>query len=86
MGDMGDIFRAYTQAKKERHANNKVRNLQILRDSGLEFAERPEACLFRGVDKPKVDFFPSTGRWRVPALNRTFSGGAEAFIAWYRKQ
>ena len=86
MGDMGDIFRAYTQAKKERHAKNKVRNLQILRSSGLKFVERPEACLFRDANKPKVDFFPSTGRWYVPTLNRTFNGGAEAFIGWYKKQ
>ena len=34
--------------------------------------------------KPQVQFWPSTGRWR--ARGKTFSGGAKAFLNWYKKQ
>lgn len=72
---------------QERHARWKAANLEALRKSGLPFEERPEACLFRAPGKPQVDFYPSTGRWRVVAGQRkTYRGGAAAFLAWYAKQ
>jgi len=40
-------------------------NLAILRASGRRFVERLDACLFREPGKPRVDFYPATGRWRV---------------------
>ena len=45
---------------------------------------RPNSILFRFKDKPKADFFPSTGRWR--SQNQTYRGGAEAFLEWHNKQ
>jgi hypothetical protein len=36
--------------------------------------------------RPSVNFYPSTGRWRVDHLNRTFGGGARVFLEWYKKQ
>jgi hypothetical protein len=72
---------------QDRHAQWKADNLKALRASGVPFEERPEACLFRAPGKPLVDFYPSTGRWRVVAGQRkTFRGGAVAFLAWYAKQ
>lgn len=72
---------------QERHAEWKAANLEALRKSGIPFEERPEACLFRAPGKPLVDFYPSTGRWRVVAGQRkTLRGGAVAFLAWYAKQ
>lgn len=68
--------------RQQRHARWKEENLRILRESGLPFTERPEACLFRSATGPRADFYPSTGRWRVPGGKRTFRGGARAFLAW----
>lgn len=63
--------------------------LAALRASGLTFEERPEAVIFREPGGPFVDFYPSTGRWRVVgkgAPKQTFRGGVEAFLGWYAKQ
>jgi hypothetical protein len=45
------------------------------------------ACLFREPGKPRVDFYPSTGRWRTVGREpeKVHRGGARAFIAWYAK-
>jgi len=86
MGDMGDDFRAMNQARKEHHAAWKESNTKIIESSGIPYLARPESLLFREEGKPKVDFYPSTGRWRVAGVKRTFSGGAKSFLGWYRKQ
>lgn len=72
--------------RQEKHADWKASNLERLRASGIPFSERPEACLFREPGRPRVDFYPSTGRWRVVGGGRTFRGGAGAFLKWYQKQ
>lgn len=82
------------------HDKARTENLALLRESGLRFAERPDAVLFREPGKPRVDFYPPTGRWRLVGEGpdrrfrccqrgedgRTFRGGARAFLAWYAKQ
>lgn len=42
------------------------------------------ALLLREPDKPKVDYYPSTGRWRSQGV--TYEGGLERFEAWYAQQ
>lgn len=72
--------------RQKKHAAWKEGNLEILRLSGIPFVERPEACLFREDGKPLVDFYPSTGRWRVIGGVGSFRGGARAFLGWYAKR
>ena len=88
MGDMGDDFGAMQAAKQKRHADWKRRNMEILSASGAVFTvtNNGETLLFRMTGFPRADFYPSTGRWRVAGLTRTFSGGAQSFLNWYRKQ
>lgn len=88
MGDMADDFAAMKSHRQERHADWKQRNLAVLNASGVIFTTTNygETLLFREAGKPKADFYPSTGRWRVAGLTKTFRGGAEAFLRWYEKQ
>lgn len=88
MGDMGDDFNAMQAATQVRHADLKVRNLLALQNTTLIFKQvnQGETLLFREANKPKVDFYPSTGRWRVAGVKETFRGGAKGFINWYAKQ
>lgn len=69
---------------QKRHASWKERNLRILEGSGLAFEVKNEGevVLFRQRRKPRVDFYPSTGRWKHN--NFFFNGGATAFLRWYR--
>jgi hypothetical protein len=90
MGDMSDDFaamKAHTQAK---HAEWKQKNMNVLSNSGAVFTitNNGETLLFRMTGYPKVDFYPSTGRWRIVSGNngKPFRGGAAAFLTWYKKQ
>lgn len=85
---MRDDFLAMKAHRQQTHADWKQRNTAILNESGLSFksVNYGESLVFREAGKPKVDFFPSTGRWRIPDKNQTFRGGAEAFLSWYAKQ
>jgi hypothetical protein len=86
MGDQAEYGAAMQQARKDRHQEWYRLNMEVLNASGLMFgsANRGEALLFRDYGKPKADFYPSTGRWR--SGNKTYSGGAKAFLAWWKKQ
>ena len=80
-----DIMR---RERKERHENWYAQNMALLRESGLPFEERETACLFRIEGRPRVDFYPHTGRWRVVGQpnSKARSGGARAFLRWYEEQ
>ena len=87
MGDMGDDSRFMQDLKKERHEKWYRQNMLALQNSGIEFKRHVTACLFRENGKPKIDFYPHTGRWRTVGKNaKTFSGGAKTFLKWYSKQ
>lgn len=78
--------------RRERHAAWHVTNMQVLQNAAsrgdVTFTVRETAVLFREPGKPKVDFYPGTGRWRIPGrpAKETFRGGALAFLVWYVKQ
>lgn len=89
MGDMADDFAAMKAHRQAQHEEWRQRNTNIIATSGVSFrsANHGETFCFRERGKPMVDFYPSTGRWRVVgAKSRTFRGGAEAFLRWYEKQ
>lgn len=89
MGDMADDFAAMKAHRQEQHRDWKRRNMEILSASGAVFTvtNNGETLLFRMTGFPKVDFYPSTGRWRVVgSQSKTFRGGAESFLRWYAKQ
>ena len=89
MSDTIDAFRAMRDHYRSEHANNKAINLAMVQQSGLKFrvTNNGECLVFREPGKPKVDFYPSSGRWRDVGLSkRNYSGGAEAFLQWYASQ
>ena len=82
MGDMGDDFRVMHKAKKERHAEMHKKNTAILNKSGLKHRKISHECYcFREQDL-KVDFYPSTGRWRDQLTGKVYKGGAHNLIGW----
>lgn len=83
-----EIYNAMDLATRERHADWKKENTAIISRSGIPFrsANNGEAILFRQPGKPKVDFYPSTGRWRIPGRKGIFGGGAENLLSWYGSQ
>lgn len=88
MSEQTDCFRAIQQHRRDEHAEQKKGNTRIICASGLNFrsTNNGECLVFRERNKPQVDFYPSTGRWRVIGDKRTCSGGAGAFLTWYTDQ
>lgn len=90
MGDMADDFAAMKAHRQQQHAHWKQKNMEILNASGAIFTvtNYGETLLFRMTGYPKVDFYPSTGRWRIVGdkNGRPLRGGAEAFLSWYERQ
>jgi hypothetical protein len=75
--------------RKQRRRRERNEELGLIEKSGLlarcREANCGESLLFREPGKPKADFYPSTGAWRVAGVAQTFHGGARGFIAWYAK-
>jgi hypothetical protein len=86
MGDMKEHFNAL----KEYNGMKKDKRLELNRHiienaTGIKYSvSANNTLLFREAGKPKVDFYLSTGRWKVN--NRAMKGGALAFLKWYNKQ
>lgn len=87
MGDMAESGRMLNEMRKDRHRDWKISNMTDIEKSGIQYRKTNdgECLLFREAGKPKVDFYPSTGRWRVAGQQKTFSGGAKSFLNWYSK-
>lgn len=85
-GDMRDVWDAFKEDARERREDRIEKNMAAIEASGLDYEERPSALLFRNPGKPKVDFYPGTGRWVVCGAKRARRGGADAFLSWYAKQ
>jgi hypothetical protein len=88
--DGDDSYKMYETARKERQARRAHQhqvNRVLIAASGLQYRDRGETLCFRETGKPCVDFYPSTGRWKIVAGGGRplFNGGAAAFLAWYRK-
>lgn len=85
MSEDAEMYRAIKEEKQKRHAEWWIKNTRILKSSSLVFKEASHECyIFRELGKPKVDFYPSTGRWRNIDTGKTHSGGATLFIQWYK--
>lgn len=85
--DASDIWEALNEEKRKRHTQWKQTNLARLAKSGLVYKlAGEETVIFREEGKPKVDFYPSTGRWRIAGDTRVYRGGAGSFIKWYNKR
>ena len=80
-------WKDFRQMKQDRHAAMKEKNLSIIIESGIPFINKGETLLFREPGKTKVDFYPSTGRWKFMRNGQTriYSGGAVKFLEWYKK-
>ena len=88
---MGELFRMHREMRQEQSWERYEKNLEILEKhrSIVKYKHKSTVCLFRERQKPKVDFYPNTGRWRIVGKEDTghvYRGGAQSFLNWYAKQ
>jgi len=84
MGDMKEFFKDLNRRSKDARVMRREINIAIMQKSSLTYKDNGVSLLFRDENKPKVDFYPGTGRWKVH--NVVYKGGADKFIEWYRDQ
>ena len=86
MSDLGDDYKLMHEMKKDRHAKMFEYNMQVLNEQQgiIDFTFKDIVCLFKERGKPKVNFYPHTGRWKVGT--KMYSGGVKSFLPWYNKQ
>jgi hypothetical protein len=71
MGDMGDMYRAMNEHRKERRVRNTTRSTQLLKDKGVEFEAKNGGCHLRiSHGDETVDFWPSTGLFMVKNVEK----------------
>lgn len=72
------------QLKQKRHREwHRINRAEIVA-SGIPYTDKGECLLFRVRGKKKVDFYPSTGRWKIHSTMS--SGGAKKFIEFYNSE
>lgn len=88
MSDMGEYWNDLKEIRQQEHADRNASATEIILKSGIphKSTNNGESFLFREPNMPKVDFYPSTGRWRVAGTRKTFNGGVNSFLNWYSKQ
>ncbi len=89
--DRAPDYKFLNEIKKEQKNIRMQKNKEVIRAWLMADTIRqyfieytPYSILFRFPEKQKVDFFPSTNRWR--SKNITYRGDAESFLSWYNKQ
>ncbi len=75
MGDMGDVFNAFREAKKERHAKNYESNHAEVRRLHLSFETKNGGeHLVMDFSGEAVDFWPSSGKWHLRRQHKYGNG------------
>lgn len=87
--DWKEIKADLKKVASERREDRRDVNRQVIEESGEAYrvANNGESFLFRRPSgSPRAaDFFPSSGRWRDVDRQVTGGGGAERFLAFWKK-
>ena len=85
--ETSEFWHDWRTMRKDQHEARGVENKRIVIESEIPCSYRENGImLFREKGKPDVDFYSTTGRWRIPQQGKTYSGGAKKFLEWYKKQ
>lgn len=84
MGDMGDDFKEMKLMKQERKLKRYEKNISILVADNIRYEIRNSGntLLIREEGKPKIDFYPSTGRFKIGS--NFYTGGATELLKYYK--
>ena len=80
MGDMGDVFRSYRQAIRERRCQNAEYNAgQLLADGDNVWVRHCETHWSTTLNGNRLDYWPSRCKWRW--RGKTYTGDVFGFIS-----
>jgi hypothetical protein len=84
MGDMKEVFDAMDEDRKQKRLVEAEESLSTLKEEGVPH-RICNALNWHVLVDEKVDFWPSTGKWRVRGSGRT-GRGVRALLGWWRKK
>ena len=67
MGDMGELFNELREEGRKKRANNLEWSTKYLKEQGVSFQSFNNGVHLRIQD---IDFYPSTGLWKVGNIKR----------------
>ena len=83
---MKEAFKAIKEWNGIKRDKRTILNTNILNSSGLPFQINSRGFyMLRSKEYPRVDFYPSTGRWIWVNHGKALSGGAVKFLVWLNK-
>lgn len=75
MSEIGDVFSALREHKKEKKLDNKAYSTEALRKAGIEFVSKNEGLHLMVIGKVGfIDFWPSTGKWKCRTSGKYLRG------------
>lgn len=82
------VYGRWADVREERRQWRLKKNWQEIESRGTPYTTNNNGVtlLFRLDGKPKCEFYPGTGRWRVAGVEKTFRGGARKFFDWLERQ
>lgn len=84
--EVTEMWREIHAEEQTKRHERKEKNLAILRETTLpfEYRNQGDVVLVRVAGYPKVDFYPSTNKWKFG--ERYILGNAYTFVLWLKKR
>lgn len=74
------------QKRIQRYSEQVPAFLKALDEKEIAYTNNGQTIMFRELNRPKVDFYPTKGNWRLLKTGRMMYGGWKKFLTWYEKQ
>ena len=71
---MKELFKIMRERSQEKRRSNKDKSSDLLKNSGINFERKNYGNHLIILSTPKIDFYPSTGLWRVRGENKNHRG------------
>lgn len=85
MGEMGEVWREVRAARKEENRKRWDDALLALDAAGLSYCTPTAGCITVSQNPDVVDFWPSSGKWRLRGATRNLHGLNE-LVHWFKSR
>lgn len=82
MGDMREAFDALKEANKERKANNYTKNIDVIKNCGIEYRQDQNGTVIFKTTQGTVCFYPTTNKFALK--RKVYYGKANSVISFIK--
>lgn len=84
MGDVGEDFKFFNELKKERKANNKNKNMEVIENSNIKYCIDQNGTVLIKVKMGTVCFYPTTNKFLVKG--KVYYGNAKNCLGFIKNR